>query len=62
MTRICLYHLLCLSMCYKNSIYVRTLLNYLFVLVPNGPKGRNDESRKPPTFFEDAIVLTGRFV
>jgi hypothetical protein len=42
--------------------YVHLLLHYLFILVPNGLSGRNVESRKPPTFFEDALVLTGKFV
>jgi hypothetical protein len=34
----------------------------LFILVPNGLIERNDESRKPPTLFEDALVLTGKLV
>jgi hypothetical protein len=42
--------------------YVRMILHYLFILVPNGLNGKNDESRKPPTSFEDALVLTGTFV
>ena len=50
----------------KDSIafmfYIHMLLRDLFILVPNGLNGRNDESRKPPTFFEDALVLTGKFV
>jgi len=43
-------------------LYVRMILNYLFILVPNGLNERSDESRKPPTLFEDALVLTGGFV
>jgi len=43
-------------------LYIRLLLHYLFILVPNGLNGRNDESRKTPTFFEDALVLTGKYV
>ena len=43
-------------------LHIRKLLHYLFILVPKGLNERNDESRKPPTYFEDAIVLTGTSV
>ena len=50
--------------CYKQQQSVNALYTRAAALfsVPNGLSELNYESRKPPTDFEDAIVLTGKFV